>query len=108
LAQGGGASTFQQSCGNIAILVDGPYDAERTVPHDQRRIEFNESVARQYQQHERRFEPINAAPTVLAELSFGPPGAASRAASPWCVARFALIGPVWQKFRSVQRREFEK
>ena len=25
LVQGGGASTFQQSCGNIAILVDGPY-----------------------------------------------------------------------------------
>ncbi|MFZ3351489.1 MAG: CVNH domain-containing protein [Xanthobacteraceae bacterium] len=25
LVQGGGSSTFQQSCGNIAILVDGPY-----------------------------------------------------------------------------------
>ena len=25
LVQGGGASTFQQSCGSISILVDGPY-----------------------------------------------------------------------------------
>jgi hypothetical protein len=25
LVQGGGSSTFQQSCGSIAILVDGPY-----------------------------------------------------------------------------------
>jgi archaellum component FlaG (FlaF/FlaG flagellin family) len=25
LVQGGGASTFQQSCGNIQVLVDGPY-----------------------------------------------------------------------------------